>query len=498
MHRITAEDWLSLLTREAIKKRFWMVLAFTLIAISLVYIGLNWRSDYVSRAKIFVDESGVSRALSQSEGTGVPIDRAAIAREVIFTREIVDQVLLTQGMSDGSDPMVHRLAEDELQKSIVIKNLAGNLIGLYVSDKEPKRALSTAQQLASLFILRSQNDQQEESTGALAFLNQQVAAYRQKMADAEQQLNLLRNKSLNANTADVDSQSRRIGDLRREIDSTRVALNEGRIRVRSLERELSGTASQASRQANSGLFQQQITGLESQLAILRLDYTENHPDIQRIKAQIADARRSSGGRMTGEAVSGNPVYQQLQGDLTRARTEVDTLQSRLIQTERLLGSELSRVESTSYNDTKIQEMERDYAITEDIYQDLLTRRESQRVTSNLELDNGAVAFRIYQQPELPVVASGPRFMHFAALGLILGGVLPLVVLVVWLRLDPRIRLKASLQDELGIPVVAVIPILSTRKNRKFLNSWWVIAIMLMTVAIVYLSAVWQKLAPGMT
>jgi hypothetical protein len=163
-------------------------------------------------------------------------------------------------------------------------------------------------------------------------------------------------------------------------------------------------------------------------------------------------------------------------------------------TEAILNAELDRSRRIVASESALAELTRDYEVNRDIYQDLLKRRENARVSMNLDEEKRGLTFRIQDPAIMPLRPSGLRFMHFAIAALVLGIALPLGFVFGVTRYDPRIRSAMQL-EQLGIPVLAAVPLYTTRSDRN--RERMRLAIILLLVAGVgaaYGLTYWLKLA----
>lgn len=511
MRYMSFEESLTLLAREAVHRRGAIVSAFCLLALLFLGVGLLWKNSYESSVTLYFDDANIIRPIMEGAAVTTDVtDRAAIAREVIFSDELLKKVLKDQGwLTPYMSAQEVERTQLRVMKKTEITNLPGNLINISYKDTDPRRAYATVKQFGDLFIASSIRDQARESNEAFDFIDSQVEEYRTKLASSEARLKEFKARMVDARPGNESNVEDRILELRRKVERTELELAEARIRVSSLERELSSEAASSVSVFRETQYQEQVAELQSELDRLRLDYTETYPDIVRLKQQIRDIQnmatrerqRRNSGQFNGATSSGSinsttisPLYQQLKADSAKAKTSVQTLSVRLSQTRILLERELSRASRTSDIETQLADLNRDYEVNRDIYQDFLKRRESARVSMNLDRERRGLSFRVQEPARLPNLPTGIRFIHFAILGILLGLVIPFSVLYAYLRLDPRIRLASSLQEDIGVPVVAVVPrLVGPNDSGSFLRSRGFLFFCILLVAAVYMAAGWIKL-----
>ena len=131
--------------------------------------------------------------------------------------------------------------------------------------------------------------------------------------------------------------------------------------------------------------------------------------------------------------------------------------SRVATAQALLAEELERSRKIVGSEAEVASLTRAHDVNREIYEDLLQRRENARVSMSLDADGRSLGFQIQEPASLPLQSSGLRLMHFAAAGLALAVLVPLLLLSVLVKHDPRVRSPLQLEREAGLPVLAAIP-----------------------------------------
>lgn len=452
-----------------------LAVAFALIALLVLGLGMSWPKRYVASATIVVGESNIIEPLMR--GTAVPTDvadRARIAREVVFSNRVMADVVRHGGWDAGSlDPVARERLFNEVRRRTDIGVPGPNLIRVNYSDSDPERAFRVADQLVRRLVSESLDAKVAESREAYEFIARQVDEYHAKLIVAEERLKRLRDDNLDARPgAEVDV-SRRIAEIRRSMEDAQTNVAELQSRRRALSAQLSGEALVSDQRSRSAQFSTRLRDLQAELDRLRMDYTEQHPDVIRARNQI-DELQASLGRDPGPSAQGlgladsniNPLYQQLRAELARVESDLASQNARVAQSRAQLESEMGRAQRVSDSDITLAELTRDYDVNRELYQDLLRRRENARVSMSLDADHKGPGLWVQEPPEVPITPEGLRLAHFAMAGMMLGFCVPLGMLITLLRLDPRSRLAKHLGDESGLPVLVGIPEFRTRRDHS--------------------------------
>jgi hypothetical protein len=110
----------------------------------------------------------------------------------------------------------------------------------------------------------------------------------------------------------------------------------------------------------------------------------------------------------------------------------------------------------------------------------------------LDQEQRGLTFRIQDPAVMPLRPTGLRLMHVAAAGLAAAVVVPLGLLFVAARFDPRIR-SASQLERLGVPVLATVPAYATPRDRNAQRLRMLLAVLIVAGVLgAYLMVYWLR------
>ena len=465
---------------DAYRYRRLMVAAFVIINAAVVITGVNWPKSYISSTTIYAEERNILGPLMEgaAEQTN-QMDRAKMAKDTIYGRRIVYQVLQRQGIDTNQmDPAeLDRLVQGFIGRTR-IENQASNVISISYRDKTPMQTYETTRDIAELFIQASTEEEIAESQSAFDFIDQQVREYEAKLEESEANLEEFRR---NNDSVRAGAEMRIRGNIdvfRDTISQIDQEVREAQIRKGLIESQLSGEAESAAIVSRADQYRIRIGELETELDALRLNYHDTYPDIIRLKDQIANLRAlasreenkrnrsraqttSAGGVYIDESVASSPIAQSLKAELYNVSTEIATLQLRRGEVQRRLLEAQTEVQLIPDAENQLLDLTRDYDVNKEIYNDLLKRREIARVSVNVDREEQGMTLRISEPAFIPTQATGPRLLHFLIGGLIAGLVLPFAALFALQQIDGRVRQAVEIQNRTKLPVLAIVPHLPT-------------------------------------
>ncbi len=505
--KLNAEQYVRLLINEGFQHRKAVVVLFSVISIFFVALGMLWPKQYTSSTTILVEDKKIIQPLMQGAAVTTDVaDRARVFKDVIFGRKNMSQILEATGwLQNNPTPADQEKIIENLIRRTKITNIGRDLIKIEYKDSNPERALKTTKKYADLFITESLAAKAAESKAAFDFIDQQTEEYHQKLVKAEDQLKDFRSANLETrpgSDADIGS---RLSNLQLKIEQTTQDLNELLIKKKSIESQLSGEAEVATVLSREGQYRARIGELQSQLDTLRLSYQDSYPDIIHIKHQIQDlneaiaedrqrreAAKAAGKITIDDTVINNPMYQQLKRELSQTKINIDTTTARLAEAKRELQMEIDLGKRVHGGEATLAELTRDYQVNRDIYQDLLRRRETARVSMNLDQERQGLNIKVQEPAVLPIQPSGFRFVHFILVGFFLGLGVPIGLLYAKIELDPRIIISSAITDKCKLPLLAEVPHLWSADEARTVErslAWQYLAVVGTIVSIAVLISV---------
>jgi len=495
----------------AYQNRRWVAASFFIFTLSALVAGYNWPKSYTSDTTIYIEEENILGPLMQ--GTAVQtdvVDRGRIAREILFGRQIMQEILsLGDWLEKNPTPVEQEAIMNAIQARTAIETVGKNLVRISYKDTEPERAYTITKGFADLFIKGSLDAKASESKSAFEFIDNQVKEYEEKLKESEEALKLFHTDNIDFREGAAGETSQRITKYRAEVEKLEQELREAMIKKASLESQLSGESETASGLSRSEQIRKRIAELQANLDVLRLSYHESYPDIQQIKMQISEleeklvteetrarkarlSAKANGGLFIDESIRASPLFQQLQGDLYETNTLIETLKIRIERTKTLLTEELDRDMRINSAKATLSNLTRDYNVNQDVYQDLLRRRENARVSMNLDREHQGLTISINEPAYLPISPSGPRYIHIVLIGALLGLLVPVGIAYGTQALFLKIYTTADIREDDDIFVIGELSHYSTavekvanRKENYILGTVFLFTLVLMAIVSIF-------------
>ncbi len=481
-------DLLKSLKFEAIRFRVWVVLFFLVISFLPLAVGYLWPNSYTTEAVLYADETNIIEPLLKGRASVTGVDRAKQAQEMLYTRRVLEKAALEAGLI-GANATEGRKADAvrQLRTDVTVRTEGANNFRVLYSSSDPEKAFTVLNSLVNVFIQDTARRKREESVGAFNFIDAQVESYRRQLELAEEKLKEFRSKNTDGTEAQVSS---RISQLRNDIEMLKLEIQESESRISSTKEQLSQESQYQVARGEVDRLRDRRREMSRQLDQLLLSYQDNYPDVVSLRQQIQDVDEEiarlefAGETFSSNGVSENPLYEELRKQLSVAEVNLTAQKRRMESLLQMLEREYDRAERVAENQAQLSELTRDLDVTRSVYNEMLERKESARLSMTLDIEGQGVNYRIQDPATFPLEPSGLRYVHFAVAGPFLGILAPFALLFVFVFLDPHYRSARVIHNDLpeGIDLIGVIPHYHTPLAERLLRKDMVLLILLSIVA----------------
>ncbi|MDY0007627.1 MAG: chain length-determining protein [Spongiibacteraceae bacterium] len=477
--------------RELLRFKGWVVLAFLAVSFAGLALGMMWPKQYETGAMLYADQTNIIEPLLKGRAEVTTLDRSEQARDIIYTRRILEQIASKAGLITDMDPVSKQeQVLSHLRKSIAIKDEGKSYFRILYRNPSQDISFRTLNTVVDVFISDAAERKRTESSSAFTFIDEQVNLYKRQLEVAEDRLKQFKSQNLYLTEGSV---STRVNELRSQIEELKLKVDELGSRRQSIARQLKNETQYVANRGVAGSFRDRIAALQTQLDALRLQYRDSYPDIVSLKDQILELElameqaQSGPANVIGAAINPveNPLYEELRLQLSATELDLNAQTKRLQTLERLLQNEYDRAEQVAVNEAELAELSRDYDVTKQIYEEMLERREKARLSMTLDIEGQGVSYKIQEPAIYPLQPSGLRFVHFFAAAPVAGLLAAIGLVVAFVMLDPRLRSPSLLRAQLpeDIELLGVIPHVYTPLSKRVFRSDVLVLLVVVVVGI---------------
>ena len=362
----------------------------------------------------------------------------------------------------------------------------------YTSSR-PVIAQQVNTQLASFFVDENIRASQQQSESTTQFLDSQLKAAAASLVEQEAKLSEFQKKHMGVLPQDAQTNIQVLAgteaQLQAAVDARNRALQQ-QTYLTSLAAQYDAVGVDAIGGAGGSMsIDQQIESARAQLADLQSKYTNDHPDIRKLKESIAnlEALKEKQDKEAKEALgqanasdkdtdadtkpTTSPAQfkamapvMQVQSEIKANKIEIQTRDAEIRRLQEKAALYQARLNMSPTVEAEMNQLNRDYDQSKKGYDDLLEKRNASGLATNLERQQYGEQFRVIDPPNLPEKASFPDRFKFSLAGLGLGLVLAVLLGGGLEFLDDRIRSEQDLVEASPLPVLAEVPPLPTERE----------------------------------
>lgn len=422
---------------------------------------------YRADTTVFIESNVIDELVRGIAITPRMEDRVRVLQAAMLSRDMIIKTLveLNSNILTRSEAVQQEYISTLQQRTRINITRQMDRFSVSIDDRDPQFAQRFINTLVGLYVEESLSSTRAETFGASRFLQEQLDSFKVRLEEAEDRIIEFRRSQGIFFSIDEAGTLAAIRQMMAQVEE--IELNQDTLRARQAQlteqlNRTSPTIDMISEAAENN----RLLEMENRLSNLLLRYTDNYPEVVRLKFEIEAlkqrmedpemAQRERGGtRMT----SLNPLHQQLQSQLYEVESELSSLEARKRNLQQNIATREQQLQEIpeAQKALAILIQERDSYRT--IYNDLLSRMTKSEVSTQMEVANKASTFRVIDPAILPQSPVSPDMLRMLLLAVAggLGCGLGLIFLIE--NMDSRVR-DVSIFAELGIDVLAVVPNIS--------------------------------------
>lgn len=426
---------------------------------------------------------------------------------------IIDQLNLYGGSHSQATPdeKVERMRKDieiELVRDTHHDQITA--FNVYYSAHDPNVAQQVTSELTNLFINESLEVRQQQSEDTTKFLESQLENARKTLAEQEAKIREFKGQHVSELPSQQATNLQILSGLQSQLQTEQDALNtakQQRIYLQTLIDQysnLQGTSHTADG-TPTGLpaIDQELDRLKSQLADLSSRYTDRHPDLRKLREQIAKTEKTRDqlladlknnasqpedgtvARDVAESSQNSPMM-QLQGQLHANQAEITNREQGIAGLKVRVNDYQARLNQEPVREQQLADLTRGYDQSKANYDELLKKKNGSEMATSMERLQQGERFRILDPPSLPVKPEFPNRLTFCGIGLGVGLMLGVVVAAAFEMLDDRLYSEKEIKDLMPVAIISEIPEIVNLSDqqvskRKIWLGWAMAALVFVTI-----------------
>ena len=452
----TTRELLSIL-EVPVRRPFHVLVPFVVCSIAALVAAFVLPRQFRTSTLILVEAQKVPDSfVPRGQDTSKP--RLQTIRQEILSRTRLERIIqeLKPYPSGAREASLTDLVET-MRNAVTINVKGEDAFTIEFTHRDPKMAQAVTNRLAGLFIEEAGRTREEQVSGALSFIEAQLEDARSQLEKKDQDLRRYKEAHMGRLPEQLGANLATLQRLQMEQQSVAASLQSARQRLLLIERG-SGDVVPPDTRSSSRPAGSDLPGLRAQLAQLLERYTDEHPDVQALRARIA---RLEAGIPDAPAGAGSAASAANLVRLQEARVEVRNLEDNLAEVGRRIQTFQQRVEEVPRAEQELATLMRDYQKLSDNYSLLLNKKLDAQMAERLEKKWKGERFSVLDPAFLPEQPYWPNRPLVLGLGMILGLVLGLSAAYATEFLDSSVKGPSDLEVLAPLPLLGFIPAVET-------------------------------------
>jgi polysaccharide chain length determinant protein (PEP-CTERM system associated) len=452
------------------KYRWYAVVISWIVAIIGWIVVYRLPNDYQASARVYVDTQSILQPLLAGMTTIPNVEQqVAFMRRTLISRPNVERVMRMVDIDiKAQTAKDHEKLVDELMAAIkIVGTERDDIYTISYNNPNPKLGKDIVQSLLTIFVEGSFGGKKQDSEKAVQFIDDQIKTYEEKLVVAENALKDFKIKHLGMLPRAGSDYSSNMTELSDRLNQARLEYMEAEQARNAIKRQIAGeepapVQGTMEAVADNPELDGRISTLQKSLDQLRMQYTEQHPDIVSTKRLIAQleakkVEESKKRKKSNDPGAGySPMLQQLNVSLSVEEARMASLKARVNEYSTRMARLQSQSTAAPEVEAQLAQLNRDYMINKENYEKLVGRREAAKLSGDLSSATDMLTFRVIDPPTVPLLPAGPnraRLFSVVFLGALLAG---LGVALLMSQIRPTFMTQASLREVTGLPILGSI------------------------------------------
>src|SRR5579863_319014 len=475
----------------AIRRHWVMVLILAVIGAPIGYAVSKFLPNrYESTTLVLVQGPTVpTDFVKPVDTTGINARLASMQQEIL-SRTRLEPIIRQYGLyaSEVDKASMDDLVE-RLQKAIEVtpvqpmaetrtNDLPGFFVNVTLDNPRTAQAVCTA--VTSMFIEENLRLRERQSGDTTQFMSEQLASAKAQLDEQDAKLAAFQSRYMGALPDQEMTNLNILNGLTSQLDATMQGLSNAQqdksVAESSLSQQLASW--RASQTGQTPLtMQEQLIQLQNELADLRTRYTDDYPDVVKVKATIADLQKQiakNNAQPHASTTTDEPQddpYEPVAVRRLRAQIRSDNqiIAERTKEQDRLRNKIKlyeERMKLSPEVELQYKELTRGHSMALQSYNDLQQKVTDSVMATELEHRQEGEQFRVLDPANLPDTPSFPNRPLFAFGGFAGGLALGVGLTFILERRDTAVRTEKDVEFALKLPVIAMVPVVGSLAEGK--------------------------------
>ncbi len=459
---------------SVLRRRLWWLTVPLVLAVVVGAALVTWLPrTYESTATVGVALPTMSAELVTSTGRVTPEDRLRNIQQLLLSRDVLARVVREEGLD--RDRSVAQATADirrgtrlEARRDAAVPAASYEQFYIAFTDGSPEMAQRVANRLADVFVEESSRAREVRAQDTSAFIRSQLMESQARLDMFEGQLRTAKETFMGALPEQTNSNVAMATGLQQQLETTANAIRGEQDRLSVIESQLealrTGTVGDGTVGGTIVASPAAVRAvqLDRELAVARGTYTDKHPEVVRLRDELAAARAEAAAeanRPEEDRVASlrvDPAYRRLVGDAEQVRLRIRDLQRDQAQISSRIEIYRRRVESAPRVEQQIATLQREYELERQQFVDLTSKLRNAEMAESVVRSRGGEQFVVLSRAGFPAAPASPNVQRLMVVAVLLGACLGGGLALGREYLDRSLHDARALND-LELPVLGEIP-----------------------------------------
>jgi len=466
------------------RRRMWFFLIPAVLGLLISGIlALSLPPEYEGVATVTVEPQVIPKDLAPSTIEAKTENRYENLKLQLLARDSLSSIItdfkLYENSKDSREDQVESLRKqislDPLPPAIVDPRKPVELNSFKISfrHRNPKTAAEVANRLARDFISANLRDRTALAESTTEFFEQQLQKARADLADIARQVSDYKENYQGELPEQLSLNRERLERNRIDLATTESKAEGARDQVRLLTQQLQEYRTAAANDQTDPSVRKSALELELN-RMLSAGKTEKYPDVVRTRAEIAALEQMIAARQDQPVTAAQSREEIAMRDKLRDyEVEQSVLSGEIERLKADIAEYEQRIENTPRRAAELDHLEAQYKNITEAIRTLQLKKVDADIGRTMETTSKGERFRVVESAELPTSPISPNRPVWFIAGTLIGMLIGLGALVVREMSDQSYHSVVDLQNSLGLPVLAAVPVLDNGnggERRRLL--WW--------------------------
>jgi polysaccharide chain length determinant protein (PEP-CTERM system associated) len=393
------------------------------------------------------------------------------------------------------DDLVERMRKNidiEVDRSSSDKELSS--FKIYFSSPSPDIAQQVTTELTNSLITGTIENQNSDLERQNKVLDSELEDERLKLTNLEEKLRNFQDQHMGELPGQLQSNIQILSGLQTQLQGEQDALGRAKQQKEYYESLIGQYNSMGAPTGKPGetpgglpAIDQELSRERAQLADLQSIYTDQHPDVRKLKEQIARTEKMKQQLLTqlknktdesadpseAAALPASGPLMELRSQLKANQLEIANRQRAVDNLQAQIASYQGRLNSTPVREQQLADLNRDHEQIKSYYNQLLDRKNQAGLAQKVNREQQGDSFTMQDPPSRPTKPYSPNRFKLSLIGLFVGFSVGVVVAGGAEFLDDRVYDEETFKKLVPAEVLVEIPTLRTADEERELQSKFV-------------------------